>query len=210
LFANKGYADCLKALKGRDEALLTREELRIKSYSHQRLQRFEEAMNCWNILITRDGSDAEAYAERGVCKFHQSFKSSMEDFDKAVELEPNNAYRYACRAFIKDKLGNLDGAHDDYSKSLKLDPKNEVTHNNMGMLQEKMGYNQRSQLHFGQADALAGLEDAVTNDLPNFLAEDAPREKTSIWTEVKRMLSSTSEFKRFLQELKGSFQKPKA
>ncbi len=209
LFSDKAYTDCLKALKGLDEASLTRDEVRIKSYSYQRLQRFEEAMNGWNILISRDGYDAEAYAERGVCKFHLSFKSSMEDFDKAVELEPENAYRYACRAFIKDKLGNLDGAYDDYSKSLELDPENQVTHNNMGMLQEKMGYNQRSQLHFSQADALAGLEDAVAKDMPEILTEDSLKKQTSVWTEVKRMISSTSEFKRFIRDLKSLFRKPK-
>ena len=86
----------------------------------QKLKRYEDAMNVWNVAIANFGEQADFYAERGVCKFHLRFKSSMEDLNKAIELDPDNGYRYACRAYVKDKIGDTEGAIADYTKANEL------------------------------------------------------------------------------------------
>ena len=122
--------------------------LEIKGRSLQKLERYEEALGAWNLLLSRDSSNAYFYGERGVCKFHLRYKSALDDLDRAVELEPDDAYHLACRAYIKDKLGDTEGSVEDYRRSVELDPENEVTQNNLGLAEEKLGYTQRARERF--------------------------------------------------------------
>jgi tetratricopeptide (TPR) repeat protein len=197
LFESKKYGECIKVISKLGEGALEKNILRLKAYSYQRTNDYEKAMESWTTLLAQNQKNAEAFAERGVCKLHLGYKSVLDDFNTAVELEPENAYRYACRAFVKDKVGDLDGALIDYNTSLKLDPENEVTHNNVGLLQEKMGYQEHAQAHYKQADSLTGLDNEIkVPENPTIL----PTPSKNIWGEIRGMFSSKTEFKRFLKE----------
>ena len=99
LFQSAKYTELVKGIKGSPGMEL----LEIKGFALQKLGRFEEALEVWNELISKDQHVASYYNERGVCKFQMRFRHAIDDFDKAISLEPDSAYFYSCRAYIKDK-----------------------------------------------------------------------------------------------------------
>lgn len=103
--------------------------------------------------------NAEYVFEKGVILFHCGKKSlALLQMDTAVQMEPANPFRYAGRAYIKDGLGDTDGAIADYEIVLKLDPEDAVAHNNLGLLLEKKGWQEKAGQHFKKADNLAEQE----------------------------------------------------
>ena len=127
----------------------------------------------------------------------------MDDISKAIEFDPENGYHYACRAYIKDKLGDTEGSIEDYKKSLEFDPDNEVTLNNLGLAEEKLGYTQQARSRFRQADDLMGIETIETRTDPIKELEKPVEQKNALWHEVRTMISSRREFVRFLRDLFG-------
>lgn len=200
LFEKGSFDKCLNALD-KIERMLTEQETRLKAECFHRLKRYEDAMNTWNLAIANFGEQADFYSERAVCKFHLRFKSSMEDLNRAVELDPENGYRYACRAYVRDKLGDTEGAIEDYKTANELDPENEITLNNLGLAEEKLGHTQRSRQLFQQADEIAGVSH-ITSKYFETSTEDETieEEKPTIRSEIKKMVSSGSEFKAFWQD----------
>lgn len=129
---------------------------------------FEKAVYWYSRAISVDSTDPELYAERGVAYFHRNMlKESLQDLNKAQELEPKRAYRYSSRAYIKDAMGDTRGAIEDYKIAIKLDPEDAVAHNNLGLLEEKLG-------HTAQAQALFDMADAMAKDQPGD-GENIPR-----------------------------------
>ncbi|MCB0735289.1 MAG: tetratricopeptide repeat protein [Bacteroidetes bacterium] len=197
LFEKQLYAECLSAIRASDKS----DELeRLKGYCLQRLGNHQEAIDVWNGLIARHPDAAEFYAERGVCKLHLGLKSTLDDFHQAVELEPDNPYRYACRAYTLDKAGNTRAAIHDYQKALELEPDNEVTLNNLGLLEEKLGYADMAKDRFKQADLLANMQSELTIEETQKDVSEIPQPASSVRKELKTMMSSRKEFMRFLRE----------
>ncbi|MBO6515903.1 MAG: hypothetical protein JJ975_05065 [Bacteroidia bacterium] len=200
-YQNGDFELCLRDLN-KLSGSLTQDETMLKAEVLQKLKRYEEAMEIWNVAIANFGDQADFYAERGVCKFHLRFKSSIDDLNKAIELDPENGYRYACRAYVRDKIGDTEGAIEDYTKANELDPGNEITLNNLGLAEEKLGHTKKARDRFRMADELAGI-DHITNkyfdkDPPK--PEPAPAAPRSVKSELRKMLSSRKEFKLFWNE----------
>jgi tetratricopeptide (TPR) repeat protein len=103
---------------------------------------------------------AEVIFEKGVILFHAGKKGlALLFMDRAVGLEPENPYRYAGRAYIRDGLGDIHGAIADYETALRLDPDDSVSHNNLGMLQEKLGWKEKADRNYRQADRLSNEQE---------------------------------------------------
>jgi len=49
---------------------------------------------------------------------------SIEDYDKAIDLDPNDAAAYNNRGFSYRRLGQNERAIEDYDEAIKLDPDN--------------------------------------------------------------------------------------
>jgi len=194
-FQAQNYPLALEHLSS-DTAVLSEDEIRLKAEVLQKLKRYEDAMNVWNVAIANFGEQADFYADRGVCKFHLRFKSSMDDLNKAIELDPDNGYRYACRAYVKDKIGDTEGAIADYTKANELDPGNDITLNNLGLAEEKLGHTQRARANFKQADSIAGIAH-ITDKYFKEKPEPIVQQKPTLLSELRKMLSSRSEFKAF-------------
>jgi formylglycine-generating enzyme len=66
--------------------------------------------------------DATAYLARGRRKQDQlDFQQALADFEKAVELDPQNAHALAARGWGKFRLGKTDEAKNDFSAALAID-----------------------------------------------------------------------------------------
>ena len=50
------------------------------------------------------------------------YKGAIEDYNKAIELNPNYTEAYKWRGKSKEGLGNYKGAIEDYNKAIELNP----------------------------------------------------------------------------------------
>ena len=179
------------------------EHLPLAAFAYQKTKQWEEAMNCWNTLIASELNKAEYYNERGVCKFNLRFKHAIQDFDKAISLEPTNAYYYSCRAYIRDKTGNTEGSVDDYTKALELDPEDAITLNNLGLAEQKLGFTARARERFKYSDDLLGVKTIDSRDPDEYQKlKPTPPPKTTLWIEFKKMFTKEG-FRDFWRELRG-------
>lgn len=196
LFKEGKYQVIIKKLKKSTET----KDIALVAECYQKLKMWEEAMNGWNTLIQQFPESSIYYNYRGVCKFNLRFKHAIQDFNKAIELEPNNAYHYSCRAYIKDKTGDTEGAIEDYSKALDLDPEDAITLNNLGLAEQKLGYTQRARERFKYSDDLLGIKSLDSRDDVRHVEQPAKPIKNTIWKELKSMLTSKEGFKQFLKD----------
>lgn len=201
LFNQKKYNDLIKLLKNSTQP----DELKIKAYGFQKLAQWEDAMQIWNTLISTNDKEPYYFIERGVCKFNMRFKHAIEDFNKAIELDSNSAYFYSCRAYVRDKIGDTEGAIEDYTKAHDLDPEDALILNNLGLVEQKLGYTQKARKNFDLSNDILGINERTADDVKSIPKnENEVQKKTTKFSfylkEIKQMLSSKEEFKKFLKE----------
>ncbi|MFH1637784.1 MAG: tetratricopeptide repeat protein, partial [Candidatus Woesearchaeota archaeon] len=86
--------------------------------------------------IARSNPDsASAYVCRGLRKsiLHR-YSEAIEDFDKAISLDPADAVAYAGRGCAKNGLGQYSDAIEDLDKAISLDPNYAVAYKNLGVI----------------------------------------------------------------------------
>lgn len=173
-------------------------------------RKFSDAIY-WYTRAIAIAPNAELYSERAVAYFHNSqLKESLEDMDRAQELEPEKAYRYASRAYIKDAIGDTEGAVRDYEKAIELDPEDAIAHNNLGLLIEKLGHTKKAKVFFDFADAIDKQErdsKSTSPSQPRNIQSDLnkKRSKTSLSGEMAKVFTDKKQFKEFLKFVSGSF-----
>ena len=73
-----------------------------------------------NEAIEIKPNDARFYISRGTFRGTKNYEDAIEDYTKAIEIEPTKAYLYNYRAESKRKLGDNEGADEDDRKAEKL------------------------------------------------------------------------------------------
>ena len=83
----------------------------------------EKAIVCFNKLLELDPNNKEAYYWRGNAYWQVSeYNSALNDYNKAILLNPKKAEYYSGRANVQGVfLGNYKEAISDYSKAIKLE-----------------------------------------------------------------------------------------
>jgi len=120
------------------------------------LGRNEEALHAINHALEIEPGKADFLIERGTIYMHlKKFTLAILDMNSAVESNRLNPFPLACRAYLKEHMGQTLEAIEDYKKALELDPSDAILHNNLGLLQEKLGWQEKSKYHFKIADSLA-------------------------------------------------------
>ena len=61
------------------------------------------------------------------------YLGALEDYDKAIEINPNNARIYSNRGLAKNSLKDYSGAIEDFNKSIEIDPTNSYPYYNTGI-----------------------------------------------------------------------------
>ena len=69
---------------------------------------------------------------------------SIEDFNRAIELNPNDAHAYGNRGNFYSELGQYERAIEDYDKAIELDIFDPTTYYNRGNSYSDLGQYQRA------------------------------------------------------------------
>ncbi|MEG4498078.1 tetratricopeptide repeat protein [Microcoleus sp. F10-C6] len=78
---------------------------------------------------------AEDFDELGRNKAKErDFKGAIENFDRAIKINPDYADAYNNRANVRHELGDDAGAIEDYTKAILLNPDCADFHNNLGII----------------------------------------------------------------------------
>ncbi|MFL2622068.1 MAG: tetratricopeptide repeat protein [Flavobacteriaceae bacterium] len=81
-----------------------------------------------------------AYSNRGTIKQKFSdFSGAVNDFNNAIDLEPNDAELYYNRGYSKTDLFEYQEAIDDYSKAIEINPNYTSAYANRSALKEALG-----------------------------------------------------------------------
>ena len=76
---------------------------------------------------------SEGFRWRGQIKASKGlYVEAIEDYSKAIELDPKSSRAFANRGIAKQAKGILDKAMEDYSKAIELDPKSALAYTNRG------------------------------------------------------------------------------
>jgi tetratricopeptide (TPR) repeat protein len=111
------------------------------------------------------------------------FRGALEDYDRAISLNPSFAVAYTSRGLLKhEKLNDVSGALADYDRAISLNPNSALTYYNRGVLKAKLNdvsgalsdYDRAISLNPNSAIAYNNrglLKDEKLNDLPGALAD---------------------------------------
>ena len=144
--------DFLKQEPNNADALYTR------AISYRKTENYTASINDLSAILVRLPEEATLLCDRGISHFkNKNIKAALLDMDKAVELEPENPFRYSSRAYIRAKT-DIDGAIADYEKAIELDPKDEIAHNNLGLLQENAGKMRAAKKSFKKSNEILGYD----------------------------------------------------
>lgn len=97
----------------------------------------------------------------------KNYPKALEDFNKVIELDSNNAIGYFGRARSKSALGDENGAIADCNKAIEFKPDFSMAYNNRGWSYFKLKKN---------IEALKDLNKAIELDNRNFIAYDSRQE----------------------------------
>ena len=117
------------------------------------------------VLITNltYGQTAEEYYNIANNKSDsKDYQGAIENYTKAIELNPNYSIAYVNRGDSKIKIQDYKGAIADFSKAIELNPKNSDAYYNRGVSNSKLNQKESACLDWIKAREL-GLEVAYKN-----------------------------------------------
>lgn len=183
----------------------------------------EKAIALYTEALLETPDHCDIISDRGVAYLHLNNKvKCFEDLNRAIQLQPNYSFRFACRAYAKNNFGDIDGAIEDYTIAVELDPDDAIAHNNLGLLLEQKGYQSEAKERFALADQLSQQEDNLLNvidemetGLPGTHNErssskkEEEKELVSKWEatkkELKKIFTSKKQFNEFMDFIKNGF-----
>ena len=125
-------------------------------------------MELYSQIIGIDPNIAEVYINRGILRKNmKDEEGALQDYNKAIELNPNDAAYYN-RGILKKDMNDKDGALQDYNKAIELNPNDAMAYNNHGSLRSDMNdkdgalqdkYNNRADLYLKMNDFDKALAD---------------------------------------------------
>ena len=102
---------------------------------------WKNGLSVWSYVVEKEPEKASiAYTNLGsVYQKMGQLDRAMENYDKAITLDPNDYLAYTNRGAIFDKIGELDKALESYNKAVMSNPGDYKAYFNRGLLYDKMG-----------------------------------------------------------------------
>ncbi len=84
-----------------------------------------------------------------------NYEDAVDQFSKAIELDPDYTNAYLARAEAYEKLNKLQDAYDDYNRAFVFLPKEEEVAYHLGKLSNELGEYERAMVFLNQATVLS-------------------------------------------------------
>ena len=110
-----------------------------------------------NEAIEIERNDVRFYISRGTFKEHKNCEDAIEDYTKAIDIDPNYQFAYFNRARVKRELGDYQGAIYDYSKSIEIDPNNHFAYQFRADVKRQSGDNEGADEDNKKAEKLKNI-----------------------------------------------------
>ena len=108
---------------------------------------------------SKASAEADSYFEKGIDFGKQNkFQKAVENFDKAIKLNPNRADFFASRGHAHYYLGKYDKAIDDYTKAIAKNPNYALAYSMRGLSRTRSGHYPQAIEDFNRAIALGPKE----------------------------------------------------
>jgi LysM repeat protein len=108
---------------------------------------------------SKESADAESYFEKGIEFGKQNkFPKAVENFDKAIKLNPNRADYFASRGHANYYLKQYAKAIDDYTKAIEKNPNFALAYSMRGLSRTRSGRYPQAIEDFNRAIALGPNE----------------------------------------------------
>lgn len=115
---------------------------------------YTEAIADYDVVISLDMNDAEAYYNRGLAKYYLTcYEEAIADFDDAIRLELQSARVYYWRGLSKKRLKRDKSSIADFDISIQMDPNSAYSYYHRGGAKLNLR-------HF--AEAKVDLEEALS------------------------------------------------
>lgn len=100
---------------GGDEALIKGNDFFLKKQMQDALECFDEAIERGHIDV------ADIYNNRAVCLQSLGYDlDAIDDFDRAIALQPENSFAFSQRSLSKNASGDLRGCVSDLQEAIRL------------------------------------------------------------------------------------------
>jgi len=101
--------------------------------SFQRCAVWKNSITLWTDAIKKDNQNFLAFTKRGEHYYNnKDAKKALDNFDKAIAIQPNYALPYTYKGFIFLSTKNYDKALPSYTKAIELSPNNADFYNQRG------------------------------------------------------------------------------
>jgi tetratricopeptide (TPR) repeat protein len=112
----------------------------LKGFNAYEAQDYNKAIYYFSESIKLDSNYAEAYNARGSVYWFATdkFFSALEDFNKAIKINPNIARYYYNRGLTSYVIGNFHNAQFDYNIAIKLNSQDPEFYHVRGLLLKEM------------------------------------------------------------------------
>jgi Flp pilus assembly protein TadD len=206
LFEKQEFEKAIEVLSSfLDDEKDNADALYTRAICYRKIELFDKSIADLSTILIRLPEEATLLCDRGISHFkNKNIEAAMLDMDKAVELEPNNPFRYSSRAYIRANI-DIKGAIADYEKTIELDPKDDIAYNNLGLLQENAGKMSSAKNNFKKADKISGYNpEKRVDEIKKDLNEE---EENSLGKTALSIFTSKRARKEYFQFIKSLFKK---
>jgi len=128
----EAFAEDMTLLRAREGAAAL-----IRGQYDKAVAAYDEALEAPEIA---DFVKASIYSDRGIAKWRMNqTKEAIEDFNKSIQLSPENANVYNNRGNALMDLGHAEEATKDFDRAIALSPNYGVAYNNRGNAHVALG-----------------------------------------------------------------------
>jgi tetratricopeptide (TPR) repeat protein/S1-C subfamily serine protease len=172
----------IKHREGKDWTLRNQKVLAL-----YKLGRIQDAIDECSIIIARQ-PEIYAYMNRGNLKFEIGQKdAAIDDYDRAITLNPKSARAYYNRGNAKSDLGYKKAAIADYDRAIALNPKLAEAYGNRGLAKSSLGQKTAAITDYNLAIALNPKDAEAYNNRGN--AKFSIGQKTAAITDYDRAIA---------------------
>jgi Tfp pilus assembly protein PilF len=109
----------------------------LNAYDHKKAATINQE---FELKSNQENFDSNDYNSSGLIKsYHKDFSQALNDYEKSLELNPNNSYTLNNRGYTFNLMEEYEKAIIDFDRAIELEPEHAYPYNNRGLAKIKLG-----------------------------------------------------------------------